>query len=84
VALAEDPPGTVRLPAPARADLALDRTPVRKLEFVDVDPTPIKRRRSSAADGGAAAVTEEQTAAGLPATIDPAEPRWSLWGDAEV
>ena len=84
VALAEDPIGTVRLPAPARADLALDRTPVRKLEFVDVDPTPIKRRRSSTPDGGAGAVTEDQAVAGLPAAIDPAEPRWSLWGDAEV
>jgi hypothetical protein len=82
VALAEDPIGTVRLPSPARADLALDRTPVRKLEFVDVDPTPIKKRRSSKADGDG--VTEEQAVAGLPAAIDPAEPRWSLWGDTEV
>ena len=82
MALAEDPIGIVRLPAPAHADLALDRTPVRKLEFVDVDPTPTKRRRSSTAHGDD--VPEEQAVAGLPAAIDPAEPRWSLWGDAEV
>ena len=71
------------MPVPARADLTLDRTPVRKLEFVDVDPTPIKRRRSSTANGGGGG-TEEQAAPGLPSAIDPTEPRWSLWGDAEV
>jgi hypothetical protein len=64
--------------------MVLDRTPVRKLEFVDVDPTPIKRRRSGSADGGASTLTDEPTVAGLPAAMDPSEPRWSLWGDAEV
>ena len=83
----EDPIGTVRRPTPRPLDIAMDRTPVRKLEFVEVDPLPVKPHRRAAGDGtlsdpssdaGVAAVGE------LPASINQGEPRWSLWGDAEI
>jgi hypothetical protein len=66
-----------------------DRTPVRKLEFVEVGPAPAtSRRRRPAAGPGAGpeyTVTAEPVVGveGL-AQIPPGEPRWSLWSDAEV
>jgi hypothetical protein len=81
----------VRRPSPPSLDIVLDRTPVRKLEFVDIDPTPIRpqRRRPAAVDGAAPAATadgpdSEVAELAAAASIDPGEPRWSLWGDAEV
>ena len=60
-----------------------DGTPVRKLEFVEVGAAPAKapRRRSSNAAGQAEpdGLTQSE-----PASVAPSEPRWSLWGDAEV
>jgi hypothetical protein len=55
----------------------VDRTNVRRLEFVPVDepPTPEPRRK------GAGKATPPP-AAPQPAPISP-EPRWSLWGDLE-
>ena len=67
-----------------------DRTPVRRLEFVEVraGPTLSRRRAARAAtattprsiiggDSGATDVAEG------PLPVGPAEPGWSLWGDAE-
>ena len=83
----EDPDVPVIRAAPTRSlDIALDRTPVRKLEFVDIDPTPVRsprRRAAVAMDAGASAATLDDVGAAA-ASIDPGEPRWSLWGDAEV
>ena len=63
-----------------------DGTPVRKLEFVEVGaapsnaPTAPKRRAvtTTAPDDEAFAPAE------TPALVSPGEPRWSLWGDAEL
>jgi len=88
VAPIEDPIGTGRRPTPRPLDIAMDRTPVRKLEFVEVDPLPVKPRRGAAAGGGA--VSDASSDAGvaavgeLPSSINQGEPRWSLWGDAEI
>jgi hypothetical protein len=64
-----------------------DGTPVRKLEFVEVAATPAKaplrspaRTHSPTPEADAAGLTPAQT----PAPVTPGEPRWSLWGDAEV
>ena len=69
-------------------DIVLDRTPVRKLEFVDIDPTPIRqpRRRATTGDAATAADGAVSDAVELtaPSSIDAGEPRWSLWSDAEV
>jgi hypothetical protein len=61
-------------------------TPVRKLEFVEVDPEPVPRLRRPATR---AARTERKVEADVVAAdtappVSPGEPRWSLWGDAEV
>jgi len=55
----------------------VDRTKVRRLEFVPVDepPTPEPRRKR-------AGKPAPPPAAPQPAPISP-EPRWSLWGDLE-
>jgi hypothetical protein len=81
----------VRRPSSPSLDIVLDRTPVRKLEFVDIDPTPIRlqRRRRAAVDGAVPAATadgpdSEVAELAAASSIDPGEPRWSLWGDAEV
>jgi len=61
-----------------------DGTPVRKLEFVEVGAAPAKapRRRSSNAAGQA---EPDALTPGEPASsVALSEPRWSLWGDAEV
>jgi len=85
------PIAPIRPPSSPSLDIVLDRTPVRKLEFVDIDPTPIRprRRRSAAVDGGAPAGNgdgpdSEIAELAAASSIDPGEPRWSLWGDAEV
>jgi hypothetical protein len=81
----------IRAPAARSLAIVLDRTPVRKLDFVDIDPAPIRpqRRRAATTDrGSAAAMTDGAGSEGAePAatsSIDPGEPRWSLWGDAEI
>jgi hypothetical protein len=64
-----------------------DGTPVRKLEFVEVGAgsvkgpgKPSRRTPASAPASEAEAVTPAETLA----PVNPGEPRWSLWGDAEV
>jgi len=85
------PVAPVRRSSSPLLDIVLDRTPVRKLEFVDIDPTPIRgqRRRRVAGDGVAQGATADGPDSEVPelaaaSSIDPGEPRWSLWGDAEV
>ena len=90
----DDPGVPLRRPASTSLDIALDRTPVRKLEFVDIDPTPVRpsRRRVSGGQTGAAgasattadAAVSDAMEVGAASSMDPGEPRWSLWGDAEV
>ena len=67
-----------------RDEPATDRTPVRRLEFVEVHPaetTPPPRVF-------VAVTAPQEVAASLaddgPITATPAEPAWSLWGDAEI
>ena len=84
------PVGAVRRPAAPSLDIVVDRTPVRKLDFVDIDPTPMRppRRRptpegrdvpTAAGERSLDEVTEFATS-----SIELGEPRWSLWGDAEI
>jgi len=62
-----------------------DGTPVRKLEFVEVRAVPVKAPRRSPASALAPPSEEEVLApAETPAPVNPGEPRWSLWGDAEA
>ena len=66
-----------------------DRTPVRKLEFVEVGSAPAApRRRKAAAQGGAGPeppiIAEPAVSGESLVPIAPSEPRWSLWSDAEV
>jgi hypothetical protein len=88
VAPIEDPVGTVRRPTLRPLDVVQDRTPVRKLEFVEVDPAPVKPSRRVAAGSGAVAEAAGDAGvaavAEVPASLNQGEPRWSLWSDAEV
>jgi hypothetical protein len=67
-----------------------DRTPVRKLEFVEVRParptatTGARRRRANADPGVAADGPEAELSAEPLVPVTPGEPRWSLWSDAEI
>jgi len=70
-----------RVPQPFHP--ADDGTPVRKLEFVEVGSASAKAPRKAAARG-ATAEAEALTPAEASPPIGPGEPRWSLWGDAEV
>jgi hypothetical protein len=72
---------------PAAPDPADDGTPVRKLEFVEVAGGPItKPRRTPVGAPTAEAEAEAQAFAPAepPPAFSPGEPRWSLWGDAEI
>ena len=60
-----------------------DGTPVRKLEFVEVGSAPAKAPRKTVASASAAEA-EALSPAKPSAPVSPGEPRWSLWGDAEV
>ena len=71
-----------RVPQPFHA--VDDGTPVRKLEFVEVGGAPAKAPPRKAASSASAAETEMLTPAEAPPPVSPGEPRWSLWGDAEV
>ncbi len=58
---------------------------------MDIDPTPIRpqRRRRTAGEGAAPATSSdgsdnELAELAAASSIDSGEPRWSLWGDAEV
>jgi hypothetical protein len=71
--------------APAPADDIELGTSVRKLEFVEVasaSATPKRARGKRPSAREAQRDTEITPDTALP--VDPGEPRWSLWGDAEV
>jgi hypothetical protein len=59
-----------------------DRTPVRRLEFVEVSPGPARARGRVAGTAAKGAESEVAMAAD-PAPAPAPEPTWSLWGDAE-
>jgi hypothetical protein len=79
-------PGEHRTTAPLH--VVEDRTPVRKLEFVEVGPArpAAPRRRRPVADPGGEAAADLETGIS-PEPLVPmtsGESRWSLWSDAEV
>ena len=76
------PEGSMRR-VPPPIDTVDDRTPVRKLEFVEVGPAPVTPPRSGAASARSAEPGAATPAEPL-APLSQGEPRWSLWGDAEV
>jgi hypothetical protein len=62
-----------------------DGTPVRKLEFVEVGAAPAKAARRRPSNTRRHAGSDAFTPAEPPSSaVAPGEPRWSLWGDAEV
>jgi hypothetical protein len=73
---------------PAAVDAGVVRTPVRRLEFVEVGSAPVTTRRTGGSRhrAGAAATTEAETETGVetPVPVVPSEPRWSLWGETET
>jgi hypothetical protein len=79
----DDPPASgIPRSAPTPSTVVVDRTPVRRLEFVEVGMVVARPSRTpveSLVDDGADAVPE-------PAPVPepgPPETRWSLWGDLE-
>jgi len=85
VAVAEAPPVVGRRTGLAPLNVVQDRTPVRRLEFIEVPSTQTRARRRAAptsptepgADHGASPERE------APIAGNPAEPGWSLWGDLD-
>ena len=89
-------PTTGARPPIVRADDPHDRTPVRRLEFVEVRSASVEarpapaatrravRRHKSSAPGlaGADDTASVPSSPGVPAST--ATPAWSLWGDAET
>ncbi len=95
-ALPEFVSGPIPRFVPTPIDLDEDRTPVRRLEFVEVRTASSRpaRRRSTPAVGAPTAVTagapsegaggfDEETAE-LPIARTPSQGRWSLWGGEEA
>jgi hypothetical protein len=84
VAPIESPVTTVRRPALAPINVVEDRTPVRRLEFVEVRSSPPRATRRTAPEKDAAADAAGPGARGeTPIRVVPTEPGWSLWGDPE-
>jgi len=96
--IAEPSADPLRRPYPAAPDLDDDRTPVRRLEFVEVRSAPRPAARPGRRGGGrrtelvgaAAGTTGDQVS---PVDASPEgdrdapgapEPRWSLWGEADA
>jgi hypothetical protein len=82
-------PGERRTTAPLH--VVEDRTPVRKLEFVEVGSAPARpsRRRTLAVEDAAGTQATEFSAEPLDVaetltTVSTPEGRWSLWSDSEV
>jgi hypothetical protein len=62
-----------------------DGTPVRKLEFVEVGASPAKAARRKPSNTERQAESDAFSPAEPPSSaVASGEPRWSLWGDAEV
>jgi hypothetical protein len=70
---------------PTLSDVVEDRTPVRRLEFVEVRTSaPTTRRRKAQAGRPVGAETPNTTAQPeAQAAVIAGEPRWSLWGDSD-
>jgi hypothetical protein len=70
---------------PRADDPDMDRTPVPKLDFIEVRSTPVKPSRRSTPTVAAGAATAAALNGGdeTPVAIGAVEPGWSLWGDAE-
>jgi hypothetical protein len=60
-----------------------DGTPVRKLEFVEVGAGAVTPPIASRASARPIEAEATEPAEPLP-PVSPGEPRWSLWGDADV
>ena len=76
-------PGEHRPTAPLH--VVEDRTPVRKLEFVEVGPTPAApSRRPPAAEAEVTGTVEPSDGPAPMIAVNAGEPRWSLWSDTEV
>jgi len=69
---------------PEPGDRGLDRTPVRRLEFIEVRATPDGSGRRAAARAATEAGATPPAAAQGGIVSGPVEPRWSLWGDLET
>ncbi|OGO58587.1 MAG: hypothetical protein A2Z32_07700 [Chloroflexi bacterium RBG_16_69_14] len=69
-------------------DVSRDRTPVRRLEFVEVRSGPAASRgrtaRAAPTTGSAAPEAEAADLGERPLATGPVEPAWSLWGDGET
>ena len=65
----------VQRPALAPLNVIEDRTPVRRLEFVEVRAAPMPTRPQRPAAG-----VDHET----PIAVSLAEPGWTLWSDAET
>jgi hypothetical protein len=83
-------------PAPRYDELDADRTPVRRLEFVEVRTSPARSRGRTATTPGTATAQPSATAGaagsaeadapdpdGRPIQVSTVELGWSLWGDVE-
>ena len=83
----EAPAAGIPRSAPTPATFIEDRTPVRRLEFVEVGSLAGSGgRRSRKAAGASVAVAIEDDVAAEPPNLPepgPPETRWSLWGDLE-
>ncbi len=71
------------LAPPTADDDVRDRTPVRRLEFVEVSPGPGRARGRTARTSGQATEGEAVAVTADATPVTPPEPTWSLWGDAE-
>jgi hypothetical protein len=99
VPVPDEPDATPTRPvptSPAAPVVIPDRTPVRKLEFVEVgtgrpigEGRPARRRAATPGIGpGPSPASFAAVTSSLTGTTElqpgPEEPRWSLWGDGEV
>jgi hypothetical protein len=76
----EAPAAGIPRSAPTPATAVEDRTPVRRLEFVEVGTGA---RMSPAGRAAAGAITDGGAEPALATDPGPPETRWSLWGDLE-
>ena len=79
----ETPAAGIPRSAPTPATFVEDRTPVRRLEFVEVGPVSRRPSRQRAETSVAVAEFEPDDRGPEPAQPGPPETRWSLWGDLE-
>ena len=61
-----------------------DRTAVREIRFVEVEPNPVREGRVAQPSPPAAPAPEALSDPGYPTVAIESEARWSLWGEAEA